>query len=56
MKHEYREGKDARENFDAAMKKLFTAPKTFSMARHKKKRKSKTSAKGRASGAKPTSD
>lgn len=51
---EYREGKQAREVFDSTMKTLFQAPKTFSMAKHqKKKRKPKASASDRVSSAKP---
>lgn len=53
MKTNYKEGKEARENFDSAMKAIFQAPKTFSMAKHKKKRKPKASASGRASNASP---
>lgn len=31
MKHEYREGPEAREKFDAGMAKLFKAPKTVTI-------------------------
>ena len=44
MKAEYKEGKEARENFDSAMKTIFSAPKTVNMSQPSKKRKSKTSA------------
>jgi len=56
MKPEYKEGPEARKTFDAAMKSLFQAPKTFSMAKHKKKRKPKASAEGRVSNASPKED
>jgi hypothetical protein len=55
MKHEYKEGKEARENFDKAMKRLFVAPKTVSMSQ-KKKRKPKASASDHASNASPKED
>jgi hypothetical protein len=53
-KQEYRQGAPAREVFDDAMQTLFQAPKTVSMTQgKKKKRKSKTSARGRASSVSP---
>lgn len=58
MKHEYREGKEARETFDRSMTALFRAPKTISMSqpKKKKKRKLKASASGRVLGASTKED
>jgi hypothetical protein len=39
MKYEYKEGKEARENFDKAMKSIFSVPRTVSLSEIKKKKK-----------------
>jgi hypothetical protein len=45
MKHEYREGKEARDAFDKGMKKLFQVPKEAVKERPKPKPKRKKASK-----------
>lgn len=45
MKHEYHEGEEARDKFEATMKQLFRAPKTIVKPPTKPERKSQETSK-----------